>query len=517
MSETGETSGTQLGPYTLDHLRGRGGMGEVYQAVDTRKDRVVALKVLTPQLADDSAFRERFLRESQIAARLNDPHVVPIHDFGEIDGRLFLDMRLVAGDDLRAALRSTGPLPARRAVHIVEQVASALDSAHRSGLVHRDVKPDNILLADDDFAYLVDFGLAQAVGDSRLTSTGSAVGSFGYMAPERFGAAGVGPAADVYALTCVLFECLSGTQPFSATSIEQLIGAHLHQPPPLLHNAFDAVIAKGMAKNPDDRYPSAGALAHAARAALDGTVVSAALDGTVVSAPTLAPLAGNHPAYHQTMVGTPSSPSYPGPTPYPPAPPARQEKRSVLQLAMGALIAVLLVVLAGTVWAFTRTSEDTATTTAASTTPNVGPLTTGDVTTTVTAVSTPLAPTTPPPTYPTPTTTEAPSRGSGDLGLSTPITRPDCDGSYAAFVYNATSPGQYASEIATALANNPGASYLRTDQSCSSLRQSLNGNPIYAVYYPGTLATVCATKARIGGETYARRLDNATAVGVEVC
>lgn len=498
MPDTGATNDNELGPYQLGPLLGRGGMGEVYRAVDSRKDRVVALKVLAPQLADDAAFRERFLRESQIAARLNDPHVVPIHDFGEIDGRLFLDMRLVDGHDLRTTLRSIGPLPARRAVHVIGQIASALDSAHRSGLIHRDVKPDNILLADDDFAYLVDFGLAQAAGDARLTSTGSAVGSFAYMAPERFGAVGVGPASDVYALTCVLFECLSGSQPFSATSIEQLIGAHLHQPPPLLHNAFDAVIAKGMAKNPDDRYPSAGALAHAARAALDGGVTSA---------PTIAPIAAGHGAYHQTMVGTPSHPSYPASNPYPPAP---QQKRSVLHLALGALIAVLLVVLAGTVWAFTRTSDDAATTTAASTIPSDGPptvnVTTGITTTTITAAPT------------TGTATTAPeTRGVGDLGLSTPITRPACDGGYAAFVYNATAPGQYATEVATALANHPGASYLRTDQSCSSLRQSLDGNPIYAVYYPGDLTTVCATKARVGGDTYARRLDDSTAVGVEVC
>lgn len=230
MSESGENTTDLLGPYRLESLLGRGGMGEVYRAVDSRKGRVVAIKVLTPQLADDTAFRERFLRESQIAARLNDPHVVPIHDFGEIDGRLFLDMRLVDGDDLRNVLKSGGPLPATRAVAIIEQIASALDAAHRSGLIHRDVKPDNILLGHNDFAYLVDFGLAQAAGDSRLTSTGSAVGSFAYMAPERFGVAPAGPAADIYALTCVLYETLSGAhrsrRPASNSSSERICISH---------------------------------------------------------------------------------------------------------------------------------------------------------------------------------------------------------------------------------------------------------------------------------------------------
>ncbi|MFT4128371.1 MAG: serine/threonine-protein kinase, partial [Gordonia sp. (in: high G+C Gram-positive bacteria)] len=263
-----DRSGATLGDYTLDRLLGRGGMGEVYLATDNRRGREVALKLLPPQYADDALFRERFLRESRTAARINSPHVIPIHDWGEIDGRLFLDMRVVDGQDLRHLLAG-GPLPPAAAVGIVAQIAQALDAAHADGLIHRDVKPDNVLVDPNGFVYLVDFGLAQAAGDTRLTETGLAVGSFGYMAPERFGAGDQpGPAADIYALACVLYECLTGRPPFTATHIQALIGAHLTQPPPLLHLPVDAVIARGMAKDPAGRFPTAGTLAAAAAAAL---------------------------------------------------------------------------------------------------------------------------------------------------------------------------------------------------------------------------------------------------------
>ncbi|MGB3697870.1 MAG: serine/threonine-protein kinase, partial [Gordonia sp. (in: high G+C Gram-positive bacteria)] len=265
-----DRSGTTIGRYRLTRLLGRGGMGEVYEAVDTDKDRVVALKLLPVALSEDGDFRARFLRESQTVARLNDPHIIPIHDFGELDGQLFLDMRIVHGRDLRSIIAS-GPLPPERAVAVIEQVAAALDTAHATGLLHRDVKPENILLDARDFAYLADFGLAQSAGQTRLTATGTAIGSFAYMAPERFGAdTAVGPAADVYSLACVLYECLTGAQPFPSASIEQIIAGHLSRPIPATGTAFDAVIAAGTAKNPAERLASAGAFAAAARQALVG-------------------------------------------------------------------------------------------------------------------------------------------------------------------------------------------------------------------------------------------------------
>ncbi|MBL1078656.1 protein kinase [Nocardia sp. 2] len=269
------TVGTLFGPYRLDRLIGRGGMGEVYQAYDTVKDRTVAIKVLPERLAQDPVYRQRFQRESRTAARLREAHVIPIHDYGEIDGRLFIDMRLVDGDSLRALLRRFGPGAPDRAVLLIEQVAAALDAAHADGLLHRDVKPDNILLTQDGFAYLVDFGIAQSATDESLTSDGSAVGSFVYMAPERFSSRDFGPASDVYALACVLYESLTGTRPFTGETDAQMMRAHLFDPPPSpsrvrpgVSAAFDQVVARGLAKNPNERYRTAGELAAAARAAL---------------------------------------------------------------------------------------------------------------------------------------------------------------------------------------------------------------------------------------------------------
>ncbi|MEU2039968.1 serine/threonine-protein kinase [Nocardia niwae] len=267
--------GSRFGPYRLDRLIGRGGMGEVFEAYDTVKDRTIALKVLPERLHDDPVFRERFRRESHVAARLQEPHIIPIHDYGEIDGRLFIDMRLVGGDSLRALLTARAPLEPERAVAIIRQVAAALDAAHADGLVHRDIKPDNILLTPDGFAYLVDFGIAQSATGESLTSTGSAIGSFHYMAPERFHSRAVTPAADVYALTCMLYECLTGSRPFPKDTEAQIISAHLFEPPPRPHECrpglparLDEVVARGMAKDPQARYATAGELGAAAQAAV---------------------------------------------------------------------------------------------------------------------------------------------------------------------------------------------------------------------------------------------------------
>ncbi|MFB7717792.1 protein kinase [Nocardia sp. NPDC056100] len=267
--------GARFGPYRLDRLIGRGGMGEVYQAYDTVKDRTVAIKVLPARLAEDPVYRRRFQRESHAAARLREAHVIPIHDYGEIDGHLYIDMRLVDGESLRDRLRRIGYDTPERAVAVIEQVAAALDAAHTDGLLHRDIKPDNILLTTEGFAYLVDFGIAQSATDATLTADGSAVGSFGYMAPERFSSRDLTPAADVYALACVLFECLTGTRPFIGDTDAQIMRAHLFDPVPrpslvrpTVSAAFDPVVARGMAKNPSGRYRTAGDLAEAARAAL---------------------------------------------------------------------------------------------------------------------------------------------------------------------------------------------------------------------------------------------------------
>ncbi|MGY1813638.1 serine/threonine-protein kinase [Blastococcus sp. SYSU D00820] len=277
----------EFGPYRIEELLGRGGMGEVYRAFDTEHQRTVALKVLTESLAADRSYRERFRREAYAAARLSEPHIVPIHRYGEIDGRLFLDMRLVRGRDLAAVISEDGPLAPPRAVSIVGQVAHALDAAHTEGLVHRDVKPSNVLVCsstgdadpdDDEFVYLVDFGIARAIMDDELpalTQVGSAVGSFDYMAPERFLEQPADARSDVYSLACVLFESLTGRRPFTVTDLAPLMWAHLNETPPAVSvlrpdvpAALDEVVAKGLAKDPEERWRSAGALASAARRAL---------------------------------------------------------------------------------------------------------------------------------------------------------------------------------------------------------------------------------------------------------
>jgi serine/threonine protein kinase len=267
--------GTVFGPYRLRRLLGKGGMGEVYEAEDTEKDRIVALKLLPEAVSHDPVFRKRLRREAHSAGRLLEPHVVPIHDFGEIDGVMFVDMRMIDGTDLRKILKSYGPMTPARAVAIVKQIASALDAAHESGIMHRDIKPENILITRDDFAYLVDFGIANATTDEKLTELGTAVGTYAYMAPERFTNDEVTYRADIYALACVLHECLTGSQPFPADSVSVVITSHMMQPVPRpsvlrpgIPASFDHVIARGMAKSPGDRYASAGDLAAAANDAL---------------------------------------------------------------------------------------------------------------------------------------------------------------------------------------------------------------------------------------------------------
>ena len=250
-------------------------MGQVHLAYDTETDRMVALKVLRVEFASDQEFNERFRREAYAAAALHEPHVVPIHNFGEIDGRLYVDMRLIEGRDLSVLVRENPHgMDAHRAVAIIEQIASALDAAHRAGLVHRDVKPSNILVGDRDFAYLIDFGIVRATESSTLTATGLTLGTVAYMAPEQFTTAQVDARSDIYSLACVLFECVTGRQPFTG-DWRQIGMAHASAPPPTasainpnLPPHVDAVIAAGMAKDPGNRYQSASAFGQAAREAL---------------------------------------------------------------------------------------------------------------------------------------------------------------------------------------------------------------------------------------------------------
>lgn len=272
--------GSRFGPYLLKRMLGSGGFGEVYEAEDTAMHRVVALKLLSSSYSHNPAFRERLFREARTAGRLHDPHVVPIHGCGEIDGQLYIDMRLIDGTDLQSVLDRDGPLDPALSVAIVRQIGAALDAAHAERVIHRDVKPANILLGGNNFACLVDFGLANAATDTKLTSEGTTIGSFAYLAPERLTKGDVTPGADVYALACVLYECLTGTPPFAGRDeIPALVAAHLAAPIPRpsqqrpgIPVGFDEVIARGMAKNPAERYPSAGELAGGAQHVLNTNV-----------------------------------------------------------------------------------------------------------------------------------------------------------------------------------------------------------------------------------------------------
>jgi serine/threonine protein kinase len=266
--------GTPFGRYRLIEVIGEGGMGKVYKAHDTVIDRHVAVKVLSTELATEPGFRERFRREAHTAARLTEPHIIPIHDTGEVDGRLYLVMPIINGTDVGTLLKREGPMNPQRALRVIEQLAAALDAAHAAGLVHRDVKPSNALITSGDFTYLIDFGIAHDAAATRVTKTGAIIGTLAYMAPERFTTGVADARADVYSLTCVLHECLTGTQPFPGDSAEQQITAHLTVNPPKPSNlnsaisaAFDNVIARGMAKQPTERFSSAGELARATSAA----------------------------------------------------------------------------------------------------------------------------------------------------------------------------------------------------------------------------------------------------------
>jgi predicted Ser/Thr protein kinase len=265
------TVGSQFAGYRIEGIAGRGGMGVVYRARDEGLDRVVALKFIAADLASTPGFRERFTAESRTAASLDHPNVIPIFQAGEHDGVLFLAMRYVEGEDLRSVLQREGRLEPERAARIVAQIAAALDAAHVRGLVHRDVKPANVLLTTEDHAYLTDFGLTKrVVADPDATLTGQLVGSLNYVAPEQIRGERVSPRTDVYGLGCLLFHVLTGRVPFPLEGNEAKLWAHVSEPPPLPSTvayavpvAFDPITVRAMQKRPEDRFQSAGELGRA--------------------------------------------------------------------------------------------------------------------------------------------------------------------------------------------------------------------------------------------------------------
>jgi serine/threonine protein kinase len=277
----GLAAGSQIAGYLIEKQIGRGGMAVVYRASDTRLNRSVALKILAPELAGDTAFRQRFMREMRAAASVDHPHIVPVFDAGEADGVLYIAMRYVAGQDLRTLLDAEHALPAARVVHIIAQVASALDDAHARGLVHRDVKPGNMLIGtvagsgQPDHVYLSDFGLSKPdVSGANLTLTGQFLGTLDYMAPEQAEGHAVDGRADLYSLACTAFEMLAGQPPFKRDQGFAVLWAQLSAPAPSLRAlrpdlppAVDQVMARAMAKAPADRYRTCTEFASALRVA----------------------------------------------------------------------------------------------------------------------------------------------------------------------------------------------------------------------------------------------------------
>src|SRR3954452_19845558 len=248
--------GTEVAGYRIEGLLARGGMGVVYRAIHLGLERPVALKVIARELVDREGFRERFLRESRLAARLDHPAVVPVYDSREVDGELVVAMRLIEGGDLRGLIDREGSLPPHRAFDLLAQVADALDAAHAAGIVHRDVKPHNILV-EGDRAYLSDFGLAKALDESGAAEGASVVGTAHYMSPEQWRGDSIGPAADIYSLGCVLYEAITGIAPFQRVEAES---------EPEMPRGVEEAIRRATAKDPANRYRSAGELIGAARA-----------------------------------------------------------------------------------------------------------------------------------------------------------------------------------------------------------------------------------------------------------
>jgi YVTN family beta-propeller protein len=259
--------GSELAGYRLEALIGRGGMGVVYRAHDLALDRNVALKILSPELAEDERFRERFLTESRLAASIDHPNIIPVYDAGEVAGELYLAMRYVGGSDLKKLL-AEGALSAERTIAIVYQVAGALDAAHERGLVHRDIKPSNVLLDEREHVYLADFGLSRRLGEpGAALAAAQSLGSIDYVAPEQIRGEQVDGRADLYSLGCLLYECVTGSPPFARSTDSAVLFAHLEEEPPAAPGLEDTM-RTALAKEPDDRFQTGHELVEAARKAL---------------------------------------------------------------------------------------------------------------------------------------------------------------------------------------------------------------------------------------------------------
>ena len=374
--------GDELAGYRLHGVLGRGGMSVVYEAENPRLGSTVALKVLAPELAANDAFRTRFLKESRIAASLNHPNVIPIYDMGSHEDLLYIAMRYVAGADLRAVLKEQRVIAPEQALLLLGQAGRALDAAHRRGLVHRDVKPGNILIEpaaeedEPDHVYLSDFGISKHVASrSGLTATGEFMGTIDYIAPEQIKDQPVDGHADIYSLGCVLYECLTGRVPFAKDVDAAVIWAHVEEIPTTpsalragLPPALDEVMGKALAKDPAARYPTCREFIAAARAALTSPAAAPARTATVVTAirrPAVPAPTGSGPipaparsaddghTFHE------EPPDGPPPAGAPATPQARPRRRRLLA-GLGALVLVIAAVGGWLIWHANQSGSPTS-------------------------------------------------------------------------------------------------------------------------------------------------------------
>ncbi|ODQ88625.1 serine/threonine-protein kinase [Mycolicibacterium holsaticum] len=505
--------GAEFAGYTIIRLLGAGGMGEVYLAQHPRLPRLEALKILPEDVSADPEFRRRFAREADIAASLWHPHIVAVHDRGEFEGQLWIAMDYVDGTDAARLTRDRYPhgMPPHDVLEIVSAIANALDYAHERYLLHRDVKPANILLTGprggDRRILLADFGIAKAANETHgITATNMTVGSVAYAAPEQLMGNTLEGRADQYALACTAFHLLTGHQPFVHSTPAAVIGSHLSAPAPRLGDtrrdlaAMENVLAKAMAKEPHQRFDTCREFALALKHG--DTAWSSSTADTQFAANIPPPI-----HYRSESASAPTEPEA-----------ERSPSRRALLVAVGlaAFLAVGVVAYIGASLAG-RSSESSPPTASPPPTSNWDEVTPAKpppppstsqetVTKTETVVPLPAPPS-------VPTAPRTPSRPDGDLGLSTPISRPLCNGQGIVVLGNVTTRGRYREGIQSLLDMYPGASYLRTDRSCPSLRQADDkGDPIYTVYrFAGfSQSQVCAAVRLAGGDAYGKWLDYTT-------
>lgn len=506
--------GAEFAGYTIERLLGTGGMGEVYLVRHPRLPRLEALKILPARVSADVEYRQRFAREADNAAAMWHPHIVAVHDRGEYEGQLWIAMDYVEGTDAAQLMRDRYPIgmSPNEAFEIVSAIADALDHAHERRLLHRDVKPANILLSDPRVGarriLLADFGIARATNDgNNFTATNMTVGSVGYAAPEQLMGKALDGRADQYALACTAFHLLTGGPPFGDSNPAAVIGNHLSGPAPQLSSVrtdlgpIDDVLARAMSKEPYQRF---GTCREFAAALAQGSAGATYAEATQFAFPAAAPMS---PTISEEL--TPSGGSNQI---------TISRRAAMIAGGVAALMAVGLVAFIGARLGQPDYERPAASPTLSRptysepTAPATRPTRTPNGSTSENSPSNPVPPQ-PRPAPPPPRPLPAPAEPSGDLGLRTAMSSPFCNGQGIVVLGSVTTPGRYREGVQALLNAHPGSSYLRTDQSCPSLRQaSADGNPIYAVYKPAgtTYDQLCAAVRAAGGDSYGKVLDTTT-------